>query len=126
MSETLRKTGQILAEIEGTDAESVDAVAEKLLGHPNTFGQKEEKKEEDDGQRNAEREEILRRLRECSRIEYNHPLSSNRKVLGKLSVNVRRFYRRMMRPVMTPIIEDQNRFNEAVVDAIEKLSRNEK
>ena len=116
MSETKQSVEKILTEIErGTEKEgSIDDVAEKLLGHKNTYGIKL-----------YDNSTVIRSLREKAHIQYGHPITSHHKIIGKPIIFIRRFYRKLMCPIIQPIIDDQNRFNDAVVDAIAQLMKNE-
>jgi len=112
MSETKQNLEKILSEIErDTKKEgSIDDVAEKLLGHKNTYGMEL-----------YDNSAVIRSLREKAHIQYGHEITSHRKILGKPMILIRRFFRKLMCPIMQPIIDDQNRFNDAVVDAIAQL-----
>ncbi len=116
MSETKQSVEKILTEIErGTEKEgSIDDVAEKLLGHKNTYGIEL-----------YDNSAVIRSLREKAHIQYGHPITSHHKIIGKPIIFIRRFYRKLMCPIIQPIIDDQNRFNDAVVDAIAQLMKNE-
>ncbi|MBQ3517599.1 MAG: class I SAM-dependent methyltransferase [Lachnospiraceae bacterium] len=58
-------------------------------------------------------------------IKLERPLYSNRPVIGKLVVFVKKVTRKLLRPVLYPILTEQNEFNASVTASINALYNNE-
>lgn len=58
-------------------------------------------------------------------IKLDRPLYSNRPVIGKVVVFVKKVTRKLLRPILYPILMDQNDFNGSVTASINALYNNE-
>jgi len=58
-------------------------------------------------------------------IKLERPLYSNRPVIGKLVVFVKKVTRKLLRPILYPILTEQNEFNASVTASINALYNNE-
>ena len=57
-------------------------------------------------------------------INYGHEIKSNRPVIGKIIVFVKRVIRKILSYLLTPIIEEQNRFNASVTQSLNEIHKN--
>lgn len=58
-------------------------------------------------------------------VNTDHPLYSNRPVIGKLVVFIKRVVRKIIRPIIYSIVTEQNEFNASVTASINALYNNE-
>lgn len=57
-------------------------------------------------------------------INYGHDIKSNRPIIGKIIVFIRRVIRKVLFFLLNPIIEEQNRFNISVVQSLNEIHSN--
>lgn len=71
----------------------------------------------------------LRRWQERNNQIYHvgtdYPLGSNKPVIGKLDILIKKIVRKLMRPIIYPIISRQNEFNASVTSSVNALYNNE-
>lgn len=115
MSKTEENINQILTEIEKDQRDgggNINEVVEKILGHRSNFENTSAEQAAQDG--NAR----IANLRNRSTVVYGHEIRSDKKVIGKFIVLVRRLFRKIMCPIIQPLLDDQNAFNAAVVEEL--------
>ncbi|MBP5492306.1 MAG: class I SAM-dependent methyltransferase [Clostridiales bacterium] len=120
MSKTDENINQILNEIEQDQRDggaSMSSVVEKVLGHKSNFEDMSAGTAANGG--NARIANLISK----STVVYGHPLESHRKFIGKFIVIVRRFFRKMICPIIQPLLDDQNAFNAAATEEIAHLHR---
>lgn len=120
MSKTDENLNKILSEIEQDERSggaSMNEVVEKILGHRSNF------EDTSAGTAANSGNDRIARLMRMSQIQYGHPLESHRPVIGKFLVLVRRFFRKMIHPIIQPLLDEQNAFNAAATEEIAHLHR---
>ena len=99
------------------DEMSMDEIAAILLGRKNS------RKQALSGL--SSMQDCLADLQKKAALEYYLPLPEETSLRMKLGNFVKRVIRRLMKPVMLPIIDNQTRFNQAALVMIEKMFRHE-
>ena len=122
MDSTKNAVDKIINEIESAQAEagasagkSVNEVMQIILGR-NTIV-------EMDGAQ-APLEELKKwrdKNNQVYMVNMNHPLCSNRPLIGTLVVFVRKVIRKLIRPIIIPIVAEQNEFNASVTASINAI-----
>lgn len=134
MRETMNDLNKVLEDIgENTlssdkrdkkpETRSTNSIMESLLGHPvDVTGKMPDNSEY---LQYALLAESMSRLNkhEVWEIGYNHELPAGGGVKGKVKSFVLRAARKIMRPIITPIIQDQNCFNASTVQTVNELNR---
>lgn len=119
MKETREQIQEILNLIENEDEPalqeglSIDQIKTILLGQKQNSGIT--------SVRTAALLDSVRNLRQFAQLDFYLPLPEEHSLRMKLANLVKRVVRKMIRPIMLPIVDQQNRFNNAAVEAFYKI-----
>ena len=73
------------------------------------------------GVRTAALLDSIRMLRQYAQLDFYLPLPEERTLRMKLANLIKRVVRKMIRPIMLPIVDQQNRFNSAALEAFYEI-----
>ena len=134
METTEQKVKKILEQIEG-DADlkrgkSVNEIISILLNRPmendieksnNSAYMHNDISVFDMEQLNHSRE----RVNQLYQVQYYHPITSSKPIIGKLIVIVKKFMRKLLKSIILPMVMEQNDFNASVTMTLNSLYNNE-
>ena len=119
MKETRDQIREILDLLDGQeepvrrDGLSMEQIKAILLGKNQAF--------EMTGVRTAALLDSIRMLRQYAQLDFYLPLPEERTLRMKLANLIKRVVRKMIRPIMLPIVDQQNRFNSAALEAFYEI-----
>lgn len=67
--------------------------------------------------------ESIDKLKELYSVSTNKPIQSHRPIIGKIIIFFKKLARKMLKFYIEPIVEDQNKYNNEVINALTEIQK---